>query len=199
MEKEKGRGTDMSRLRRRGRRAVIVLCLAVAGCSLDYGAVQGEEKIAETFPDTVAIEVTHKVHQDGRLAFEFEATRAETYGAQKRMVLEEVRFVEYGADSSPATSGSARRVVYHTDTENAEISGAVRVRSEAEKADIAAPAVSWENATRRLTALPDAVVRITKDDGSSITGTGFAGDFRTRQVSFSGPVKGTYVWTDEQK
>ena len=74
----------------------------------------------------------------------------------------------------------------------------MRVRSEAEKADIAAPAVAWENKTRRLTALPDAVVRITKDDGSSITGTGFAGDFRTREVSFSGAVEGTYVWTDEQ-
>ena len=158
--------------------ALLAALLLPSACSLDYGAVQGEEKIAETVPDTVAIEVTHKVHQDGRLALEFEAGRTETYGAQKRMILEEVRFVEYGDDSAPATSGEARRVVYHTDTENAEISGSVRVRSESEKAGIAAAALAWENKPRLLTAPPEAVVRITKDDGSSITGRGFTGDFR---------------------
>jgi len=182
-----------------GRAAALLLALAAAGCSLDYGAVQEEGKIAETIPDTVAIEVTHKVHQDGRLALEFEAGRTETYGAAKKMILENVRFVEYASDASPSTSGQARRIVYHTDTENAEISGSVRVRSEAEEAAIAAQAVSWENTARRLTAPPGEVVRITRDDGSWITGTGFSGDFRTRQVSFSGPVEGTYVRTPDQE
>jgi LPS export ABC transporter protein LptC len=184
------------------RRAASLLLLAsalLAGCSLDYGAVQGEERIADTIPDTVAIEVTHKVHEDGRLALELEAGRTETWGAQKKMVLEEVRFVQYAEDSSPATSGEARRVVYHTDTENAEVSGSVRVYSQAEKAGIAAPSLSWESKPKRLTAPAGAVVRITKDDGSSISGTGFSGDFRTREVSFSGPVEGTYVWTGDEQ
>lgn len=170
-----------------------------AGCSLDYGAVTAEEKIAETIPDTVAIEVTHKVHQEGRLALSFEAGRVETYGALKKMVLSDVRFVEYGADRAQSTSGEARRVLYHTDTENAEISGSVRVRSEAEKAGIATESLAWENKRKKLTALPLARVVITKDDGSSITGRGFTGDFRTREVTFSGPVEGRYVWTEPEE
>jgi LPS export ABC transporter protein LptC len=169
------------------------------GCSLDYGAVTAAEKIAETIPDTVAIEVTHKVHQNGRLALSFEAGRAETYGALKKMVLSDVRFVEYGADRAPSTSGEARHVVYHTDTENAEISGSVRVRSEAEKAGIATESLAWENKRKKLTALPLAKVVITKDDGSSITGRGFTGDFKTREVTFNGPVEGMYVWTEEEE
>ncbi len=169
------------------------------GCSLDYSAVTDEEKIAETIPDTVAIDVTHKVHQDGRLALSFEAGRAETYGALKKMILSDVRFVEYGADRAPSTSGEARHVVYHTDTENTEISGSVRVRSEAEKAGIATESLAWENKRKKLTALPLAKVVITKDDGSSITGRGFTGDFKTREVTFSGPVEGTYVWTEEKE
>jgi len=179
--------------------ALLAPALLLAGCSLDYGAVQGEEKISDTIPDTVAVGVTHKVHEHGRLALELEAGRTETWGAQKMMVLEDVRFTQYGDDSEPATSGEARRVVYHTDTENAEISGSVRVHSGSEKAGISAPALAWENKPKRLTAPPDALVRVTRDDGSSITGTGFAGDFRTRQVSFSGPVEGTYVWTDDEQ
>jgi len=179
--------------------ALAAAAASVSGCSLDYGAVMAEEKVAETIPDTVAIEVTHKVHQDGRLALSFEAGRAETYGALKKMILSEVRFVEYGADSAPATSGEARHVVYHTDTENAEISGSVRVRSESEKADIATESLAWENKRKKLTALPLARVVITKDDGSSITGRGFTGDFRTREVSFSGPVEGSYVWTEKEE
>lgn len=175
------------------------LLLFALGCSLDYGAVTAEDKVAETIPDTVAIEVTHKVHEEGRLALSFEAGRAETYGALKKMVLSDVRFVEYGADTTPSTSGEARHVVYHTDTENAEISGSVRVRSEAEKAGIATESLAWENKRKMLTALPLAKVVITKDDGSSITGRGFTGDFRTRDVSFSGPVEGTYVWTEEEE
>ncbi len=175
------------------------LLVVALGCSLDYGAVTAEEKIAETIPDTVAIEVTHKVHQEGRLALSFEASRAETYGALKKMVLSDVRFVEYGADKAPSTSGAARQVVYHTDTENAEISGSVRVRSEAEKAGIAAESLAWENKRKLLTALPLARVIITKDDGSAITGRGFTGDFRAREVTFSGPVEGTYVWTEKEE
>lgn len=178
---------------------LLLAAAALAGCSLDYGAVQADERIADTIPDTVAIEVTHKVHEKGKLALEFEAGRTETWGAQKKMVLERVRFVQYGEDSTPATSGEARRVVYHTDTENAEISGSVRVRSESEKAGIDAPALAWESKPKRLTAPAAAVVRITKDDGSSISGTGFSGDFRTREVSFSGPVEGSYVWSGDEQ
>ena len=179
--------------------ALAAAAASVSGCSLDYGAVTAEEKVAETIPDTVAIEMTHKVHQDGRLALSFEAGRAETYGALKKMILSDVRFVEYGADSAPATSGEARHVVYHTDTENAEVSGSVRVRSESEKADIATESLAWENKRKKLTALPLARVVITKDDGSSITGRGFTGDFRIREVSFSGPVEGRYVWTEKEE
>jgi LPS export ABC transporter protein LptC len=179
--------------------ALLAPGLLLSGCSLDYGAVQGEEEAPGTIPDTVAVEVTHKVHEGGRLVLELNAGRTETWGAQKKMVLEEVRFVQYGDDSAPATSGEARRVVYHTDTENAEISGSVRVHSASEKAGIDAPALAWENKPKRLTAPSDAVVHITRDDGSSITGRGFAGDFRTRQVSFSGPVEGTYVWTGDEQ
>jgi hypothetical protein len=89
--------------------------------------------------------------------------------------------------------------VYHTDTENAEISGKVSVHSASEKGDVSADSLSWANKEKLLTAPPGERVTIHKDDGTSISGRGFVGDFRTRQVTFSGPVQGTYVWQEETK
>jgi LPS export ABC transporter protein LptC len=173
--------------------------LLVAGCSLDYQEAAGEEKAAEGIPDTVARGLVHKIHRNGRLSMELEAERAETYGAAAKTILTDAHFIEYDDKGEKATEGRARRVVYHTDTENAEISGTVRVHSASEKGDVSAETLAWANKEKRLTAPPDERVTIRKDDGTSISGRGFVGDFRTRQVTFSGPVQGTYVWKEETK
>jgi LPS export ABC transporter protein LptC len=173
--------------------------LLVAGCSLDYQEAAAEEKAAEGIPDTVAVGLVHKIHKNGRLSMELEAARAETYSAAAKTILTDAHFVEYDDQGGKATEGRARTVVYHTDTENAEISGMVTVHSASEKGDVSADSLSWENKEKRLTAPPDERVTIRKDDGTSISGRGFVGDFRTRQVTFSGPVQGTYVWQEETK
>jgi hypothetical protein len=68
----------------------------------------------------------------------------------------------------------------------------------AEKGAVTASSLSWENKSKRLTAPPEEQVHISKDDGSFISGSGFVGDFRTRQLVFSGPVQGSYV-SEEKK
>jgi len=64
---------------------------------------------------------------------------------------------------------------------------------------VTAESLSWENKEKRLTAPPAETVRVKKDDGSFIQGTGFAGDFRSREVTYSGHVEGTYVWEEKKK
>jgi LPS export ABC transporter protein LptC len=173
--------------------------LLVAGCSLDYQEAAAEEKAAEGIPDTVALGLVHKIHKNGRLSMELEAARAETYGAAAKTILTDAHFTEFDDKGGKATEGRAHKVVYHTDTENAEISGMVHVHSASEKGAVSADSLSWANKEKRLTAPPDERVSIRKDDGTSISGRGFVGDFRTRQVTFSGPVQGIYVWQEETK
>ncbi len=176
------------------------LCLLVlAACSLDYGEALAEEQTSQNLPDTVAIGIVHKIHKDGRLSLQLEATRAETYNASNQTVLSNAHFVEFDSKGGTATEGKANKVVFHTDTENAEISGAVHVHSNTEKGDVTAESLAWENKTKVLTAPEAETVVITKDDGSSLEGSGFKGDFRRRELTFSGPVKGTYVRTDDNK
>ncbi len=174
--------------------AALPLVLLLAGCSIDYKGASVEEQAPPGIPDTVAVGLLHRVHKDGRLSFELEAARAETWNSKNQTILTDTRFVEFDAKGGKSTEGQARTIVFHSDTENAEISGAVHVRSAVEKGDVLADTLSWENKSKRLTAPRAEQVTIGKEDGSVLVGTGFTGDFMKRQVSFTGPVQGTYVW-----
>ena len=179
--------------------AAAALSAAVLGsCSLDYEGARIDEQAAERLPDTVATGLVHRVVKNSRTALEVTADRAETWDAQHRTVLDDAAFVEYDAFGAPAAEGSAGRVVFHTDTEDAEISGHVRVHSAVEEAGIETEALAWKSKPRLLTAPTHDRVVITSDDGSRLEGTGFVGDLRRREFAFSGPVQGTYVWTDEE-
>jgi LPS export ABC transporter protein LptC len=199
-------GKDRSSARLTGGRpprlgvAIAATCavLLVCGCSLNYEEATLEEQSAGGIPDTVANGVIHRVNKEGRLSLQMEASRAETYNSTNTTVLTNAHFVEYDSSGGKATEGSAQRVVYHSDTENAEISGSVRVHSASEKGSVSAESLSWVNKEKRLSAPPDESVFIRKDDGSFISGVGFTGDFHTRQVAFSGPVKGSYVWEEKK-
>jgi LPS export ABC transporter protein LptC len=181
----------------RGVAATACAVLLVCGCSLNYDEAKLEEQASGGIPDTVATRIVHRINKEGRLSLQMEATRAETFNSTNTTVLSNAHFVEYDRDGNAATEGSARKVIYHSDTENAEISGSVRVHSASEKGNVSAESLSWVNKEKRLSAPPGETVLIRKDDGSFISGTGFTGDFRTRQVTFSGPVKGSYVWEEK--
>ena len=186
------------RLRARILLPVLSLVAVLAGCSIDYKGASEEDQGTAGIPDTVAIGLLHRIHKDGRLTLQLEAARAETYNSKNTTILTNAHFVEFDEKGGTATEGQARTVVFHSDTENAEITGAVRVHSAAEKGDVRADTLRWENKTKRLTAPPTDLVRIRKDDGSSLIGNGFAGDFQSRKISFTGSVQGTYVWEEKK-
>ena len=179
--------------------AVAFSTIALAGCSLDYRETQAEETIAENIPDTILYGVTHRVVKESRLAVSFEAEKVENYTKRKQTLLESVRFMEYGDKGDLLTEGRAGSVVYHTDSENAEMSGAVSVRSYKEKATVTTGSLSWVKDKRLLTGNPDETVTLEKEDGTYVSGRGFQGDFQTKVVHFSGPVMGTYVTKDEDE
>jgi len=183
----------------RTRRALAALALAalLAGCSIDYTSATSEEQAQEGVPDTIAVDILHRVHKDGRLSLELQASRAVTYNAKNETVLSDARFAAYDEAGAKSTDGRARTVVFYSDTENAEISGGVRVHSASEKGDVTANSLHWENKTKKLRAPAAEPVTIRKDDGSSLSGTGFSGDFSRRELAFTGPVKGSYVWQEK--
>jgi LPS export ABC transporter protein LptC len=195
MPRSAGKVRRRPRLRHVAALAVIAL---TAGCSLDYEGITAEETASAGIPDTVAVNVVHRVHKGGRLSLQLEAARAETWSSKNQTILSDARFVEFDESGGTATEGRARRIVYHTDTEDAEVEGGVHVHSASEKGDVSAENLAWENKPKRLTAPVNEEVVIHKDDGTLISGRGFQGDFRRRQLVFTGPVQGVYVSKEEK-
>jgi LPS export ABC transporter protein LptC len=194
-----GKDGGRAGIARRALAAAVVAAALAAGCSLDSEQAGAGSEPAPAVPDTVATNVVHRVDRDGHLSLELTAARAESWNDTKTTILAGARFSEFDAAGTAVTRGEAGKVVYHTDSDDAEISGGVHVRSSQEKGSVTADTLSWENKARRLSAPPAEVVTLLKDDGTTLQGSGFTGDFRTRELTFTGPSQGTYVSSDEQQ
>lgn len=167
------------------------------GCSLNYQATEVEARGAENLPDTLATGMTYRVVRSSRLSLQLEASSAETYNNRKETILSGAHFEEFDEKGERVTDGKADSVVFHTDTEDAEISGSVFVSSATEKGNITTKSLAWKKKEKLLTADPDELVVVRKEDGSYISGRGFVGDFRTKEVRFTGPVEGAYVYQEK--
>jgi LPS export ABC transporter protein LptC len=182
---------------RKWKPAAAVFILILGGCSLDYRAADTETADTRNVPDTSANDVVYRIMRDGRLSFQLEAERIDTYKSSKQTVLSKAHFTEFSEDGKLATDGRGDAVVFNTDSENAEITGSVSVYSASEEGDISAEALSWSKKEKLLTTDPKVRVIVRKDDGSYISGKGFVGDFRVKEMRFSGPVEGRYVYEDK--
>jgi LPS export ABC transporter protein LptC len=177
--------------------AAVCVVLLAGACSLNYQATEVEAGATDNIPDTIIKNITYRVVKNSHTSLQLEAARSETYVNRKETLLSGAHFVEFDVKGDPDTDGRADSVVFHTDSQNAEISGSVLVYSAAQKGSISTEYLSWEDAGKTLTADPNERVIVKKDDGSYIVGRGFIGDFRIREVRFSGPVEGTYVYEEK--
>ena len=115
----------------------------------------------------------HTAVNGEKLVFQIEAERAQMYNQKKITVLTKVRFVEYDDAGGVSVDGQAGSAVYHTDTENADLSGGVSGYSAADKVKFFADSLFWEKDDRLLKSQGNEIVRIDKDDGSFIEGNVF--------------------------
>jgi LPS export ABC transporter protein LptC len=174
--------------------AALTATLALgAGCSLSYEEARMAEQIAPEIPDTVMIGFTHTVIDEGRVWVRLSAQRAEGYDQSKRIVLSDVRFQEFDREGGLATEAAADRAVYHSDSEDAEVTGNIMLQAPQEKVLITAASLSWIKEGRRLSSGEGQSVRLAKEDGSFLEGRGFQADFRRRRLEFTQGASGGYV------
>ncbi len=172
--------------------AVLAAALA-AGCSLSYDEARVAEKIAPEIPDTIMSGFTHTVISEGRVWVRLSARRAEGFDQSKRIVLAGVRFQEFDRRGDLATEASADRAVYHSESEDAEVTGNILIRAAEEKASLSAESLTWIKEGRRLSSGSGQSVRLAKEDGSFLEGRGFQADFRRRRLEFAEGASGAYM------
>jgi LPS export ABC transporter protein LptC len=168
-------------------------------CSLDYEQARVAESISGQIPETILLDFTHTVVSGGRVWVVLEAERAETYGERNEIILENVLFREYDQEGNLLTEAQAQYAVFAMDSEDATVSGAIRIYSHEEQASLQASRLSWIREGRRIVADDGQTVRLETDEGSFVEGEGFSADFRRKTLEFSSRVRGSYVREEEDQ
>ena len=186
-----GNGTASGR---RSRAAAALLAALLTACSFKYSdADASPTQLLGHIPDTDLAEVTHTIVRNGRVAAEFRARQVRNFPRAGRTELYDVIYSEYDRNGILVTAGNADRAVYYTEREDAEVAGAIRLRSQSQGVWLEAETLHWEDASHRLFSGPEETVAITRDDGSQVTGVGLQVEVRRKTIRFSGRVSGTLV------
>ncbi len=175
----------------------VFLSLLLASCSLDYSQAALPEDLADTVPETIILKFKQTNVNERKVKQLLEADRAESFTKSKKTIFQNLHYSEFDSEGVKVVEGKASEVVYQTESEDAEISGNVWFHSYSEKTSIYAESLSWKNKEKILTSGPDQLVRVIKEDGSFMQGTGFETDLRLKQVVFSRGVTGKYIKEDE--
>jgi len=167
-----------------------LLALAIPACSLDYGTEDAAPESAEA-PIARFTEYAHTIVVRGSRAFELKAASAEIYEEQRRTVLGRVDFAEYDPDTGELiSSGTAEQAVFWPETEDAELSGSVRLHSRRQDAILESEYLRWDGEGKRLEGRLDRTVTVSRSDGSRVSGAGFEADARRRSFMFRESVTG---------
>lgn len=178
--------------------SVLLLPGLLSACSFDYGAGAGAASAEK--PSAVFYGFTHTVMSDGAKLLELKAEKAESYEGAGKTVLHNVSFTEYDRTSgAPSATGEAEEAVFYTETENADFSGAIRIKSLRDDAKLSAEHLSWDGKAKTLAGGLDRTVEIERGDGSWVRGAGFFADARRRSYSYRESVEGVMVSKDEAK
>lgn len=170
----------------------------LTGCSLNYKEGEEGTELEDTVPDLVFTNFVHTSVNGQKLVFQLQAERAQLYNRKQTTVLTKVRFVEYDDAGAVAIDGRAGSAVYHTDSENADLSGGVYGYSAADKVSFSANSLYWKKDERLLQSKGKEVVRIEKDDGSYIEGVYFTVDAARKTLTFDAAVHGRYMYEKDK-
>ena len=180
--------------------AAMVAVAVLTACSFDYSdAGVSAEQLRDNVPETDLTDVTRTIVRDGRVVAEVTATRVQNYRNRGLTIFDNVRYTEYDRAGAPVTTGSAKRAVYYPASRNTEVAGAVRLRSESQEVRMHADLLYWEEERGRLSAPPEHMVEILRDDGSEVRGGGLEVDTHRKTIRFTAPVSGTLVTGGEEK
>jgi LPS export ABC transporter protein LptC len=166
------------------------------GCSLNYRDAQVLDELEDTVPNIRMTGITHTVASKDRVLMIVTADKSESYEKAKKTILLGVEFKEYDSRGDFVAEGRADKVVYRSDSKNAEIEGNIIVHSYKEKGGLRADYLFWNDEQRTLKGREDLPITLTDDDGSKFTGRGFEADLKRVIISFLSAVEGDYVVSD---
>ena len=175
---------------------LIIFVIIVQSCSMDYENMEAAEELGQNIPDNVIENFFYTRVDNGSVVFRLYSKKAENYSQKNETILYEVIFREYNLNNDIATEGTAETGLLHTDSDDAELTGTLIYSTENE-VEINAEYLYWNDANKTLSGSENGIVKLFKDSGTQISGTGFKGDLRTKFFNFERDVKGIYKYEDD--
>ena len=175
------------------------LLLSLTACALDY------EKEGSTPADQVPQMVFENLKQtgmkDGRRLYTMESLTSEVYQAKKEMRLNRFRFQEYDSEDLAASTGEAEGAIINLDSNDARITGRLKVRSEEQMLTLEVvggqdSGLTWAQEDRILKTDTGVSVRLTKDDGSATQARSMTLDLGSNRLELEEGIQGT--WTPDK-
>ena len=172
--------------------AILAALLILGACSFNYGGPAGAQ--GRSPPDAVFHDFVHTVMEDGSRALELKADLAESYQSEGLFVLRGVDFTQFDRITGQVSAkGRADSATFHTESEDAELSGHISLSSVTEDASLQAESLSWDGKAKLLQGGLDRTVEVRKGDGTWVRGAGFISDTRRRSFTFREAVEGRLV------
>ncbi|NNM54071.1 MAG: LPS export ABC transporter periplasmic protein LptC [Spirochaetales bacterium] len=171
---------------------VVLLFLSCSFKYEDWGV-----KNPNQIPQTVMTDFVEKNIKNGKVQYEFQGQKIETYDALKEWRLKDVTFQQYDDSGKLLSKGSVADALIHTDTHDAVMKGQVNLWSASQATSVSTSDVSWTQNLKILQVAPDATVVLKKDDGSTLSGLGLVLDFRDNELKLQGPIVG--LWKTDTK
>ena len=180
-----------------GLAAAVVLSVLAGACTFDYGDLSAGDR--ENEPDLIMRGLEYVRVRDGNPSIRVQADSAERFEDARIMKIRDLRFEQYAPNDPEANAlGSAGSARIDLATGNAVLRDGVRVVVPSEDLSITTRSLDWDDETRYLAGDPEVPVRIERGDGTSMTGSGFFADTRSRTWEFTGGVQGVFVEEDDE-
>ena len=164
---------------------------------MDYSDAEIIEEIGENTPNSIIENFSYTSVDNGEILFRLYAEKAENYSTKKETILNEVVFQEYNANNEIITEGTAENGVIYTESDDAELTGSLIIYSANNESELTADYLYWDDSEKSLTGSDNGNVKLLRDSGTEISGTGFSGDLRTKIFSFKKNVKGIYHYEED--
>lgn len=171
-------------------KVIVAVCILIAGCSIDYNEKSGEVKKSDEIPDSILVDFNIIKIKDNTPHTEVKSTKAEIYNNKNRTIMHNIEFLEFDKDKSVITKGTAKRIEYFNDTENASLSGDISFYSEKEGIKLTGETLNWNNEEKEISS--DGIIKVIEDDGSQIEGKGFRANIKKSTFSFKKDIKGIH-------
>jgi len=166
-------------------------------CSMDYDDIEFTEELGDNIPDNVIEDFSYTSVENGNVVFRLYSKKAENYSKKNETILNNIVFREYNSKNEIVTEGTAVKGLIHTDTDNTELTGSLIIYSTENETEITADYLYWNDSEKTLRGSENGEVKLLKDSGTLITGTGFSGDMKTKIFNFERNVKGIYHYEED--